>query len=343
MTGQAHGVGNKRGPGRIETVLGVAIIGCLAGILAWVLFQQARLSPAVSALRPVLEPASAAGGGTAPSAAAAGFAALAPPALAAMGDAEEFDADTLSEKINGRADLYLNCGFEKLRAQRFALKSDPEQWLEWFEYDMGAPHNAFAVYALQRRDEAMRLSLTPHAYRTRNALFYVAGRLYVEAVGATADDALLEPMLTMAANHVAATPQAQWELPEKALFPPAGLRPDSYVLHISSAFGFEKFGRVFAARYDVAGAGALAFFTRLSDAAAAAALAREYGAFLLENGGRTSATPADVPGAQAVEMSDGVTVVFSTGPWVAGVQGVTNHSAAHGLAAALYRHLESAP
>ena len=70
-----------------------------------------------------------------------------------------YDAATLSDKINGKAELYLAAGFERLECRRFALADDPAGWLERFVYTMRAAPGAFAVYSQQRRPQAQPLTL----------------------------------------------------------------------------------------------------------------------------------------------------------------------------------------
>ena len=62
-----------------------------------------------------------------------------------------YDSISLSDKINGKAELYLAAGFARLETQRFALTDNPGQWMERYLYDMGQHANAFSVFSAQRR------------------------------------------------------------------------------------------------------------------------------------------------------------------------------------------------
>ena len=64
---------------------------------------------------------------------------------------ETFDAEKLSEKIDGKAGLYLSAGFKSLTCRRYKKPDNPDLWLEIFFYDMGNIINSFAVYSMQRR------------------------------------------------------------------------------------------------------------------------------------------------------------------------------------------------
>ena len=50
---------------------------------------------------------------------------------------ETFKADTLSDKIDGKAELYLSAGFNRLFSQRFRDEKASDLWIEAFVYDMG--------------------------------------------------------------------------------------------------------------------------------------------------------------------------------------------------------------
>jgi hypothetical protein len=68
---------------------------------------------------------------------------------------ERYGADTLYEKINGKADLYVSAGFVQLQTWRFAGAAGP--WLELFLYEMSNETAAFSVFSTQRRPDAEAL------------------------------------------------------------------------------------------------------------------------------------------------------------------------------------------
>jgi hypothetical protein len=83
---------------------------------------------------------------------------------------EIFDARTLSDKIDGKAELYLSAGFTRLVCQRFKDERTADFWMEAFVYDMGTSQNAFSVFSAQRREDAVPLDLSQNAYRTPMAV-----------------------------------------------------------------------------------------------------------------------------------------------------------------------------
>ncbi len=78
---------------------------------------------------------------------------LVPAGFETLSKAAVYNPENLYEKINGKAPLYTESGFEELSTQRFVSISDQGLWMELFVYDMAAIRNAFSVYSVQRRAE----------------------------------------------------------------------------------------------------------------------------------------------------------------------------------------------
>ncbi|MBM4397772.1 MAG: hypothetical protein FJ087_19045, partial [Deltaproteobacteria bacterium] len=76
-----------------------------------------------------------------------------PPGMRA-GPSERFGPDTLSDKINGRADFYLDAGFVGLTCAVVASGTHRDLRFEACDYDMGSFRGAFSVYSRQVRPEA---------------------------------------------------------------------------------------------------------------------------------------------------------------------------------------------
>src|ERR1035437_647208 len=223
--------GNERG-GK-ERWVGFIILPCLVVIAVGVFLKQFSFNPAVlvaTAFTPgTTQPASPSPGESTPTL---------PPEFAALSAPETFAPDDLFNKIDGKADLYLTAGFVQLRCQRFALKATNDVWMEWFVYDMGAQPQAFSVFSLQRRAEAQALDLTEFAYKTQNALFFVCGRYYVEAVTAMPTEPMMSAMLAMARQFVAANPPGTPRIPELKLFPPENLEAGSQGFQVGFLYWF---------------------------------------------------------------------------------------------------------
>lgn len=252
---------------------------------------------------------------------------------------ETFDSENLYNKINGKAGLYLQSGFEKLTCQRFVNTTDAETWMEVFIYDMGSSRNAFAVYSVQRRQDAEPLISPMVGYQTSGAVFLLAGRYYIEIIGSAETNQLSEAMLAVANGFMQKVGPDDNLIPELQLFPRANLISQSYKLHLSNAFGFDGFTDTFSAGYRFGDATASAFISRRPDSEKARKLAGEYYKFLIENGATDKSTIAKGVNGKAAEFYGAIEVVFTVGPFVAGVHGAQNEASAKQLAAQLYEKL----
>jgi len=257
-----------------------------------------------------------------------------PDGLVPMSPVETFTPETLSEKINGKAELYLSAGFRSLQSQRFMEKERPESWMELYLYDMGDLRNAFAVFTAQRREDARAISLTPFAYETANALFFVHGRHYVEIVSAAEESPAA--VTALAEGLVREKPSREETLPELALFPSEYRVEGSWVLLAENVFGFELMNRTFTAEYEPPEGRTTAFLSLRKDPEEARKLADGYVRFLLENGGKALECADGLPGVHCIEILDTFEMVFSSGRVLAGVHQAEALAPAARLARSLY-------
>ncbi len=263
-----------------------------------------------------------------------------PPDLIPLTVPESFEARNLSDKINGKAELYLSAGFVSLSSQRFRDKSDAGLWMEAFVYDMGNGENAFSVFSAQRRDGAAALDLTPYAYRTQNAVFLVHGSFYIEVIASEATDRAFEPMKLLAENFIRTTAAQTPAIREKDLFPSQGLVTDSIALVSADAFGFERLNQVYTAKYEFEDSQMMAFLSKRQENRTAQDLASAYQDFLITFGGRDQNADLPIKGAKLVEILETYEVIFSCGPYVAGVREADNREAAIDLAVKLFESLK---
>jgi len=258
-----------------------------------------------------------------------------PSGMVALSSVNTFGPESLSEKINGKAELYLSAGFLSLSCQRFAEEGRPDIWLEIFVYDMGSMRNAFSVFTNQRRADAQEADFTRFAYRTTNALFFLQGQFYVEVIAAS--DQMTERMLTIGQNFVRVNPSGtdSDEVGEASLFPNASLIPGSVSLLAENAFGFSSLDGIFIAHYTISDSELTAFLSRRQTAQEAKDLAQAYHQFLLENGGVDVAANLTIPEAHLVKVFDTFELIFVRGDFLAGVHEAENRGLAEQLASDL--------
>ena len=185
-----------------------------------------------------------------------------PPGLVPLTASEIFEPQTLSDKINGKAELYLSAGFVRLISQRFKDESESDLWIEAFLYDMNNSQNAFSVFSAQRREDGISIGITPNSYQTSNAIFFVHGNYYVEVIASEASERVVPPMKLLAESFIRNTHTETAVINEMELFPHQDLVPDTIVLISSDAFGFEGLDKVYTAEYELDGASLMAYFSR---------------------------------------------------------------------------------
>jgi len=305
-------------PSRTETTIGLAVLALLVLTAAVILKVKETPNPAV------LVAGQAVGQGPV---AAADL--LAPqPGVTPLSSPEAFGPSTLSDKINGKADLYLNAGFVGLVTQRFALEGPGDPWVEVFAYDMGKAQNAYAVFSSQRRQDARSLAIGDGAYATANAVFIISGPAYFEIVASAQGDGVVATMEAMAmAMAGPAKPKAG---PAEAdLFPALGLVADSIGLQAANAFGFDRLDKVFTARYTHDGREVTLFFSRRDSAREAVDLAAAYAGFLKDYGGTSQ--PTAMESARMIAIMDAHELIFTVGEFVAGVHEAPDQATAEAL------------
>lgn len=347
---------------RAERLASLAVLAVLCGLAAWMLSGRTRLNPAVEvALRaPAL---TAQAGQTAASpdtpspeaadpsipagAKPATLAALLPeaaPGLKPLAKAEAFTPATLSDKIDGKAELYLAAGFAGMACRSYQAGSAR---IDVYVYRMKTQDAAFAAFSGQRRPGAAQSGLAKNGYLTENALFLTHGADYIEVI---ADRAGAKPALEALAKAVLAALGAGADeaggksdgkaakgadVPPGELFPKAGLKADSLRLSVADTFGFQGFANVYTAEYDQSAGGGTAFIARRPDTAGAKKTAQAYQRFLTDNGYAVQTQGGAPAGAVVLVMDGSVEILLLRGNILAGVHDAPDLASALALANSL--------
>jgi hypothetical protein len=303
----------------MEQTISISAMAVLAGVLAGMLLQQARFDPAVNV---ALTIAAKITPGPGPAAKIPDLLASWPAGLRSMSAAEAFAPTTLSDKIDGKAELYLSAGFVALTCQRVALSGGADAWMEMFVFDMGNPANAYSVYSSQRRPESVDASVGDYGYVAGNQLCLVHGKYYLELIAAEANDSTMKAADTLARSFVAATVVTDHAnvANEHSLFPQEGMIEGTLSLLSADVFGFDRLQHVFVARYREGRDEVALFLTRRTTPAEAVELAGAFHGFLVHDcGGTEIAPPADLPGAAIVDLGGAFDGVFVVGSIMGGV------------------------
>jgi len=265
---------------------------------------------------------------------------LAPYGFETLLETELYNSDSLYEKINGKAPLYTDSGFEKLFTQRFVSSSNENLWMELYIYDMAAAKNAFSVYSVQARAEAQILPDMQFGYRTSNALYFIQGKYYVELVGSTESAELDKAMVEIATEFANEIAVDDTEIVELALFPKENLVPASFKLYLANAFGFEGLTDTFAARYQIRDETITVFLSKRADSKEAQATAESYRSFLIENGAVAKTAANEILKGKVLDFYDTTEIVLATGTFLAGVHEAENQQSAEELAVMLINKLK---
>lgn len=302
---------------RSERLMGLLILIVLVWIGRWVFEQQFRFNAALlthtAAAPAAVTPLQS------PSPTASPMSNFLPENLAPLSAPETFSPDTLSDKIDGRAELYLSANVVELQCQRFAHLSDPSSWMEVSIYDMGGARNAFAVYGIQRREDSRDIDVADFAYKTPNALFFVRGKFYIEIVAAAVTERIAADMETFAKRFCDNVPGDRKSVPEVDLFPTDHMVPGSMILYMKDGLGFEQFDNLFIASYKIGNEEAAAFLTVRKTDTEAADLVKAYAKALLANGGVEEQTAGADEWARLFNVFGAYELVFARGRTVAGV------------------------
>ncbi len=267
---------------------------------------------------------------------------LVPAGFEALLKTEVYKPESLYEKINGKAPLYIESGFEELSTQRFAKTDDQGLWMELFVYDMGNVKNAFSVYSIQRRAEGKAFSPMRFAYKTSNALYFVHGKYYIELVGSAESDELFRA-ISEVARKIRANLAIDYdtEIAELQFFPQENLVSGSIKLYLANAFGFRGLTNTFSARYTIADETVTAFLSKQANSNDAKKMAESYRGFLIENGAAKKETSQKSIEGKVMDFYGTTEIVFTVGRFVAGVHEAENQQAAEKIAEMLTNKLNS--
>jgi hypothetical protein len=265
--------------------------------------------------------------------------AFTPAGYAAFSQLEVYNPDSLYEKINGKAPLYTDAGFEKLYTRRFAGQSDPNLAMELYLYDMGQAKNAFSVYSLQKRPDGEAVAEIAMAYKTSNGLYLIQGRYYVEVVGFVTSAELSAAMAEMGKRLCQGLAAEGGEIAELKLLSDEKLITGSIKLYTESAFGLDTFGNVFAGSFQLGGDTVTGFVSQRADAADAEKMAKEYYKFLLDNGANAIKPQNAGLNVMMADFYGAVEIVFAQDTFVAGIHEAEAQGSAEELAKILINKL----
>lgn len=323
---------------RRQTILSMVILSILVVIAVSILIIQSHFNPAILKKNALLSEANK--DRPSPKLVSNTYFVPLPKGIQPFTETEIFDARNLSDKIDGKAELYLSAGFTRLVTQRFRDERSTDFWMEAFVYDMGNSQNAFSVFSAQRRQDAESLGLAQYAYSTPNALFLTHGRYYLEIITSKVSEQMPLPLKMMAETFIRNTPVETVVINETKLFPKQKLVDNSIALISSNAFGYDGFNQIYTAEYEFDDHRLMAYLSLRKTPVKAKELVSAYTAFLLAYGGRSIETKLPIKDSRLVEILDTYEIVFPHGSYLAGIREAETIDEAKTLAAQLYHRLK---
>jgi hypothetical protein len=265
-----------------------------------------------------------------------------PPGLEPLNSPEVFDPESLYEKINGQAELYLSAGFVRLKSQWFAEAKDTDSMFEVYIYHMGNGINAFSVYSVQRRGDIQKVDLAQFAYQTESSLYLVHGPYYLEIIATTPSENILSKMTSLAQNFIKNTHVDTKLIKGLEFFPKENLDQESISLIAKNAFGFDGLDRVFTATYNIDGSKVTAFISKRKTPQEAKYLAIDFHKHFITFGGKDIKPDVVIKDAKMVEIMDTFEIMFSLNSYLAGVHEASTKIQAEAMAEVLATKLQEA-
>ena len=208
---------------------------------------------------------------------------MAVPGLTPMSDTEFYSAETLFEKIDGRAGAYAGFNCQGLRVRSFSLTAAKASYVDVYEYRLDTPVNAFGIFALERDPKGKALDFAKDGYSGEMGFFFRQGKYYIQVLASDTAAATMERARAVANDRARAFPVDDTGLDARRKLPNTGLIPESVAFVQENAQGQEFLKNVFQATYAFQG-GKLPFFLMAATPADAAANWQKYHDFCVRFG-----------------------------------------------------------
>ncbi len=116
---------------------------------------------------------------------------------------ESFNADNLYEKIDGRAESFIQYGVKGMAYAFYHPTGDPSNELQLYIFEMADPLKALGKYGSEKPDEFKAVPIGSEGYTTAGSTLFYSGRYYTQIVS-TQDDPKFSGFALELAKRVAA-------------------------------------------------------------------------------------------------------------------------------------------
>ena len=186
-----------------------------------------------------------------------------------MGDTEFYTADSLYEKIDGRAPAYQSFNVVALRCRSFAVNAVPGSYVDVYEYRFDHPVDAFGMFALERDPKGKPLEIVADGYAADMGYFFRQGAVYVQIIASDTKPETLAKAKSIADIRAKDLPADDTGLAGRRKLPADGMLADSVAYVPENAQGQSLLKDIFQAKYKFDRA-VIPFFVMVASADAAA-------------------------------------------------------------------------
>jgi hypothetical protein len=186
-----------------------------------------------------------------------------------MGDTEFYTADSLYEKIDGRAPAYQSFNVVGLRCRSFAVNAAPGSYVDVYEYRFDNPVDAFGMFSQERDPKGKPLEIVADGYAADMGYFFRQGAVYVQIIASDTKPETLAKAKSIADIRAKDLPVDDKGLAGRKKLPADGMIADSVAYVPENAQGQSALKEVFQAKYKFDGA-EIPFFVMVASADEAA-------------------------------------------------------------------------
>ena len=265
---------------------------------------------------------------------------LTPEGWQALGGVEHFTAETLYEKINGRAEQYLAYDVVGLTCISLVDSEGSNRFIDIFLYDMGEPVRAFGIYSIERSPGQASMALGREGYGVEASYFFWKGQHYGQIIASETGEAAEGSSLAIAReldSRLEDSGEPIWGL---SALPAKGRVPGTVQYFMKDALSLDFLGNTYIARYRRGDAEVTAFLSRQPSPSEAVEAFGSYGGYLQTYGSVVDRREADGVTWVTGDMGGAFDAVFQKGRLVGGITMADDRVTAEQAASELLAQLQ---
>ena len=251
----------------------------------------------------------------------------------------QFTAESLYEKINGRAEFYLAYDVIGMTFASFEKSSDDGHFIDLSIYDMGTPTNAFGVFSGERTKGVSPIDICREGYRAGANYYIWKGQYYIQIVASDTTDEFQRIGIDLdrkVTDFLLDSGEVVWGL--NAL-PQMGLVPGSVQYFLVNAMSLDFMRNTYTAQYTKGDAVVTIFLSQRDSQEIAGATVEKYIEYANKYGKGVKRVTVDGVELVSCDMNGNYDVVFQKGNLVGGVSYVEEENLAIQVAIDLWRQL----